>query len=88
MNASKPLSQDIVSLADFTGLLRRITFRKNTVSFSFALPAPQIQFGLSAVTAVEIVMKSPAATALSELLAEMLSRNDITENGTRFCGNR
>ena len=45
MYASKPLSQDIVSLADLVSLFSLMAFRKNTVSPSLAFLELQIHLG-------------------------------------------
>ena len=87
INASKPLSHDIVNLADWTCLapgpkslvLSRTIFRKKTVSFCCAAPVPQIQDGFFvSVVPVAVVTISPAIIA--KLPPARFCRKDIGTN--------
>ena len=95
INASKPLSHDIVNLADCTCLapgpkslvLSRTIFRKKIVSFSFASPAPQIQLGFSAaVVPVAVMIISPATMA--KLPPVRFCRKDMAANGSDLVNKR
>ena len=78
MYASKPLSQDIVSLADLVSLFSLMAFRKNTVSPSLAFLELQIHLGWSATAPPAAITKSPASPMnLARRLPDCLCRKDM-----------
>ena len=85
INASNPLSHDIVRLADLVSLLMRIVLRKKAFSPLAAFLELQIHLGAFAVALMQITAKSPVVSrGLIRLLREKYGRNDIAGNIMSF----